>query len=87
MATLTRTSGDPPAFTFGLSCLGLAGFFLAWHLLSVAGVFPPNYLPGPLTVLQTIAQYSSEPYSGATLWTHLAPASTASPAASCWPRR
>ena len=71
MATLTRASGDTPAFTFGLSCLGLAGFFLAWHLLSVGGIFPPNYLPGPLTVLQTIAQYSSEPYSGATLWTHL----------------
>ncbi len=71
MATLTRASGDSSAFTFGLSCLGLAGFFMAWHLLSMAGVFPPNYLPGPLTVLRTIVQYSSEPYSGATLWTHL----------------
>lgn len=55
-----------------LSGIGLLGFFAAWHLLSASGYFPPKYLPGPLTVLRTIIELTDQPYSGATLWGHLA---------------
>lgn len=54
-----------------LSGLGLLGFFIAWHLLSASGFFPPKYLPGPVAVLRTIVELTDQPYSGATLWGHL----------------
>ena len=55
-----------------LSAAGLAAFFLVWQLLAASGAFPANYLPGPLAVLRTIGELARQPYSGATLWGHLA---------------
>lgn len=72
MAVTTRSTGPRAAIDWMLSGVGLLGFFLLWHLLSVGGFFPPKYLPGPLAVLRTIIELCSQPYSGATLWGHLA---------------
>ncbi|MCL4183212.1 MAG: ABC transporter permease [Burkholderiaceae bacterium] len=70
MGTIVRNRPRQAA-DLALSATGLVGFFLAWHLLSLSGMFPARYLPGPLTVLRTILEITGEPYSGATLWGHL----------------
>ena len=72
MGVTTRSTGPKHAVDWMLSGLGLFGFFFAWHLLSASGLFPPKYLPGPLAVLRTIVELTNQPYSGATLWGHLA---------------
>ena len=51
---------------------GLVTFFAVWQVLSLSGLLPRTFLPGPLDVLKTIVRLSYENYSGATLWGHLA---------------
>ena len=55
-----------------LSAIGLVGFFALWQGLAVSGWIPAKYLPGPMAVLQTMAQLTGDKFSGATLWGHLA---------------
>jgi len=55
-----------------LSAVGVLAFFAFWHGLSASGWVPPRYLPGPVTVAQTIWRLSFETFSGDTLWGHLA---------------
>ncbi|HVO87994.1 MAG TPA: ABC transporter permease [Casimicrobiaceae bacterium] len=50
---------------------GLLAFFAAWQALSMIGIVPRSFLPGPIDVLQTIVRLSYEKYSGDTLWRHL----------------
>ncbi len=54
-----------------LSLGGMLGFFVVWQGLSSSGWIPPRYLPGPVTVAQTIWRLSFDTFSGATLWGHL----------------
>ncbi|MBS0304458.1 MAG: ABC transporter permease [Proteobacteria bacterium] len=54
-----------------LPWLGLLGFFVFWQAISMSGWVSERYLPGPLNVVHTIVDLTSEPYSGATLWGHL----------------
>ena len=56
---------------FVLSCIGVVGFFAAWQAISASGLVSARYLPGPLTVLSTVVELTTQPYSGATLWGHL----------------
>ena len=55
-----------------LPALGVLGFFALWQAGGMSGWVPERYLPGPLTVARTIVELSTQPYSGATLWGHLA---------------
>lgn len=54
-----------------LSVIGVFAFFAFWHGLASSGWFPPRYLPSPVTVVRTLLQLATTPYSGATLWGHL----------------
>jgi ABC-type nitrate/sulfonate/bicarbonate transport system permease component len=56
---------------FVLSCIGVVGFFAVWQAISASGLVSARYLPGPLTVLSTVVELTTQPYSGATLWGHL----------------
>lgn len=71
MAEVTRGSRHVRSKLALLSALGMIGFFVFWQLLSMSGWFPPKYLPGPVTVVQTMLALSHDKYSGATLWGHL----------------
>lgn len=51
---------------------GLVAFFAFWQALSSSGFLPRTFLPGPMTVLDTMIRLTHENYSGATLWGHLA---------------
>jgi NitT/TauT family transport system permease protein len=54
-----------------MPALGIATLFGGWALLSGLGLVSPAFLPGPLTVLRSMAEHTREPYAGSVLQMHL----------------
>lgn len=76
MALLTKKLDGPPLTSnalalFILPVLGIATLFVVWYLVAASGLVPEHFLPGPVVVLQKMADLAHTPYSGALLQTHL----------------
>ena len=76
MATLSMHPNSPNQFrnvleTWVLPTLGIATLFLVWALAVVLEMAPPQFLPGPLTVLTQALELTRVPYSGALLQVHI----------------
>jgi ABC-type nitrate/sulfonate/bicarbonate transport system permease component len=54
-----------------LSLAGLAAFFGAWSLASMAGLAPAQFLPPPWTVAAKFVDLTYQPFAGYTLQQHL----------------
>jgi len=66
-----RAGRSSPRGLLLLSATGIVLFFCIWQGLAWSGWIQPRYLPGPLTVVETLGHLATTPYSGATLWGHL----------------
>ncbi|GAB2454925.1 taurine ABC transporter permease TauC [Comamonas humi] len=51
--------------------LGILTLLGGWAALSASGWISPKFLPGPMAVLQRMAELTQEPYAGALLQQHL----------------
>lgn len=76
MATLTTQPAAPGTVGYWLESwvlpiLGIASLFLVWGLVAGSGLVPPEFLPGPLTVLRKAIELTQTPYSGALLQVHI----------------
>jgi ABC-type nitrate/sulfonate/bicarbonate transport system permease component len=55
-----------------LSAIGTFAFLGVWYLAAVLHLAPPQFLPMPHEVIVRLVQLSQEPFSGYTLWQHMA---------------
>ena len=55
-----------------LSLIGAVGFFSLWYLAAALHLAPPQFLPMPHQVVARLVSLSVEPFSGYTLWQHMA---------------
>ncbi len=60
------------AETIGYGAIGLAAFLALWSALSLTGLVPRQFLPGPLEVVSRMVHLVGSPFAGATLPQHLA---------------
>jgi taurine transport system permease protein len=56
---------------WALSALSLLAVFLAWWLITSAGLIAPLYLPGPAAVVRKLVEVARVGYMDATLWQHI----------------
>lgn len=54
-----------------LGAIGLAVFFGVWVGLTLTGIVPPRFLPGPVAVASRFAELLGSPFAGATLLQHI----------------
>lgn len=55
-----------------LTAIGAASFLGIWYLAAALHLAPPQFLPMPHEVVLKLVQLSHEPFSGYTLWQHMA---------------
>jgi ABC-type nitrate/sulfonate/bicarbonate transport system permease component len=55
-----------------LSAIGTLAFLGVWYLAGALHLAPPQFLPMPHEVIVKLVQLSQEPFSGYTLWQHMA---------------
>lgn len=70
-AKLTSAPFAASTRSFALSAAAIALFIIVWWLASFSGVVARQFLPGPLTVLDTFVNLLRTPYAGSTVETHL----------------
>lgn len=54
-----------------LNVAGIVGFFGLWQAAALLGAAPPDFLPTPMKVLDTLVQLTRDPFAGYTIQEHL----------------